>query len=48
MKDIEKSAAALEAAGFERLFYGDGSFVFDDKTRQCDISFMRCCSGVGG
>ena len=45
VKDIEKSAAAFEAAGFERILYSDGSFVFDDKTRQCDISFMRIRGG---
>ncbi len=45
VKNIEKSAAAFEAAGYERLLYSDGSFVFDDKTRQCDISFMRMNGG---
>ena len=45
VKNIEKSAAAFEAAGYERILYADGSFVFDDKTRQCDISFMRMNGG---
>lgn len=46
VKNIEKAAAAFEAAGYERLFFSDGSFVFDDKTRKYDISFMQMKSGA--
>lgn len=48
VKNIEKSAAAFEAAGFERVLYSNGEFIFDDNTRQCDISFMRICGNISG
>lgn len=48
VKNIQKSAIAFESIGFQKLFFENGCFVFDDKTRQCNIAFMKSNENCGG